>query len=303
MPNYQVLKPEYSHLWADCTINPGKKKLFEQAAEKIKGGASVYKSLEEKTGVPWYFIGMLHYRESDCDFHTHLHNGDSLRSRTVHVPRGRPPIGSPPFTFEYSAIDALKYEGFTSITDWSIERVLYCLEQYNGWGYRQRGYPSAYVWAGTSNYHSGKFVADGVFSPSVVDSQLGCAGILKILVEDHLSVPVDTNLDETYKAKTDDPDMGNSRKWWWANTQQTVATGAGATAVLAKGVDMAQLQSSKALLDFLKQFALEYGIYMVIGTCLAIFAVNWLMKKYMQQDATSGRYVPSGGVFNVSKPS
>lgn len=298
MPQFSTLKPEYSHLWAVCKINPGKQKQFNDAAALIKKGEIVYKELEAKTGVPWYLIGMLHYRESDCDFHTHLHNGDSLRYRTHHVPAGRPIAGTPPFTFEFSAIDALKYEGFDKIHEWSIEQVLYCLEQYNGWGYRSRGVPSAYVWAGTNDYHAGKFVSDGVFSAYVVDTQLGCAGILKVLLND---LPVDeqpdhddTGLDETYKAKGNATDLSGSRKWWWSDMQQKAAATVAGGAVVAKGVDVSQVQSAKSTLDFLKGFATEYGLFIVIAVCVALVVINWLMKKYMVEDVTSGRAIPSG---------
>lgn len=301
MPNFNNLKPEYSHLWATCKDNAGKQKQFEAAATLIKQGEDRYKSLEGKTGVPWYLIGMLHYREGDCNFGTNLANGDSLRFRTVHIPRGRPPVGNPPFTFEYAAIDALKYEGFDKISDWSIERVLYCMEQYNGWGYRIRGYPSAYVWAGTNNYHSGKFVADDVFSASVVDQQLGCAGIFKVLLDEHIDepdmpLPADTtSQSETYKAGGVAADLNaDSRKWGLSNIQQQAATTVGGVAVAGQAMKSIDLQSTKVFMDFMKGFILEYGLLIVVGTCVAVFGVSWLMKKYMVQDITSGRAIPSG---------
>ncbi len=52
------------------------------------------------------------------------------------------------------------------------------LERYNGLGYAARGLPSPYIWSGTEQYHAGKYVADGVFDPTEVDKQLGCAGLL-----------------------------------------------------------------------------------------------------------------------------
>ena len=52
------------------------------------------------------------------------------------------------------------------------------LEQYNGLGYASKGLPSPYVWSGTDQYVSGKYVADGVFSATTVDKQLGCAGLI-----------------------------------------------------------------------------------------------------------------------------
>ena len=35
-----------------------------------------------------------------------------------------------------------------------------------------------YVWSGTDQYVRAKYIADGVFSASAVDKQLGCAGLI-----------------------------------------------------------------------------------------------------------------------------
>lgn len=60
--------------------------------------------------------------------------------------------------------------------------VLTNLELYNGTGYAVRGHPSPYVFAGTDQYNSGKFVKDGVFDASRVDPQPGCAALIKIMM-------------------------------------------------------------------------------------------------------------------------
>jgi hypothetical protein len=94
----------------------------------------------------------------------------------VHVPAGRGPFKS----WEEAAIDALincAPHG-ASNKDWSIGGTLTLLEQYNGLGYAARGKPSPYIWSGTNQYQSGKFVRDGMYDPDAVDSQLGCAGLL-----------------------------------------------------------------------------------------------------------------------------
>jgi hypothetical protein len=94
----------------------------------------------------------------------------------VHVPAGRGPFKS----WEDAAVDALNncapYAGRNR--DWSIGALLTKLEEYNGLGYAARGVPSPYVWAGTDQYRSGKYVRDGVYDPNVIDSQAGCAGLL-----------------------------------------------------------------------------------------------------------------------------
>jgi lysozyme family protein len=38
------------------------------------------------------------------------------------VPAGRPAAGSPPFTWEQSAADALELAGIASVKDWSVPR-------------------------------------------------------------------------------------------------------------------------------------------------------------------------------------
>jgi lysozyme family protein len=56
------------------------------------------------------------------------------------------------------------------------------LERYNGLGYAIRGVPSPYVWSGTDQYKSGKYIADHVYDPNAVDKQLGCAGLLLAMI-------------------------------------------------------------------------------------------------------------------------
>jgi hypothetical protein len=97
----------------------------------------------------------------------------------VHVPAGRGPF----ISWEAAAIDALvncaPYAARNA--DWSIGPSLTKLEEYNGLGYAARGLPSPYLWSGTDQYKSGKYVRDGVYDPNAVDSQLGCAGLLKAM--------------------------------------------------------------------------------------------------------------------------
>jgi hypothetical protein len=51
-------------------------------------------------------------------------------------------------------------------------------EMYNGLGYAAMGRPSAYVWSGSDQYVSGKYVRDHVYDPNEVDVQVGCAPLL-----------------------------------------------------------------------------------------------------------------------------
>jgi len=58
--------------------------------------------------------------ECGFDFAGHLHNGDPLTDRTTHVPANRPINGTPLFSWQESAVDALTLEGFKQETDWLL---------------------------------------------------------------------------------------------------------------------------------------------------------------------------------------
>jgi lysozyme family protein len=193
-PSFEAAKAGYGNLWRSMTIRPGKRAALENAARKILAGKSRYLKVERTTGVPWFVIGVIHYREADCNFGCHLHNGDPLTARTYHVPAGRPLSGIPPFTWEFSATDALAIDGLSAVTDWSIERIGYMCERFNGLGYISLGVNSPYVWAGSNLYgdppNTGKYIRDGVFDRGAIDSQLGCMPILKVMMELDASIAV-----------------------------------------------------------------------------------------------------------------
>ena len=62
-------------------------------------------------------------------------------------------------------------------------------ETYNGLGYFQRGVPSPYVYSGTDQYMSGKYVSDGRYRASAVDQQIGVMPLLGAL--DAIQTPQD----------------------------------------------------------------------------------------------------------------
>jgi lysozyme family protein len=130
--------------------------------------------------VPWYFLACVHYMECSFSFKKHLHNGDPLTGYTVHVPAHRPKVGHPPpFTFEESAVDAIKYMKYDQVTNWSLPFILLKLEGYNGFGYNRKGIKTPYLWSYSNHYTKGKYVKDGVYDADAVSTQLGAAVILK----------------------------------------------------------------------------------------------------------------------------
>ena len=155
--------------------------LFESHVDKIVALKDRYTSVGDPLNIPWYFIAAIHTMESSRKFSTHLHNGDPLSKRTTHVPADRPKTGHPPFTWEESAMDALKMKDLHKIDDWSIARFLYAMEGYNGWGYRlyHQHVLSPYLWSYTNHYHSGKYIADGTWSDTAVSRQAGAIPIIR----------------------------------------------------------------------------------------------------------------------------
>ena len=139
-----------------------------------------YQAVSKKTGVPWPFVAVAHERESSQDWNASLAQGDPWNRVSVHVPAGRGPFRS----WEEAAVDALANCApyAARYRDWSIGGTLAKLEEYSGLGYARRGRPSPYIWSGTDQYRSGKYVRDGVYDPNVVDVQPGCAGLLMAMM-------------------------------------------------------------------------------------------------------------------------
>jgi lysozyme family protein len=178
------LRDEYRRLFTTARVDPARKSLVAQTVDTIVANKHRYQSIGNAVAVPWWFVAIVHDLEASLNFHAHLHNGDPLTHKTVHVPRNRPP-GNPPFTFEESAIDALTIEGFAHVRDWSISHALYRLEAFNGFGYRNlaRPIPSPYLWSFSQHYTRGKFSGDGIFDPNLVSQQCGAGVLLRAMVD------------------------------------------------------------------------------------------------------------------------
>lgn len=179
---------EYQILWDTCEVNTNNAPYVIWAANQIIKNKKRYEHVASQVGCPWYVVGLLHGMEASFNFSTHLYNGDSLSSRTVRYPPGRPKQGHPPFTWEFSAVCALNDDGVGNIESWDIPNLLYFCEQYNGMGYRNGAgrnttppRRSPYLWSMTNHYIRGKYVSDGQFDPMAVSAQAGVAAILKIL--------------------------------------------------------------------------------------------------------------------------
>lgn len=205
MTDIAALQRANAQRWANAKLTRN----FAGVAQHLAApdARSRYQAVAAKTGVPWPVIAVIHERESSQDWSRSLAQGDPWDKVSVHVPAGRGPFKS----WEDAAVDALNncapYAGRNK--DWSIGALLTKLEEYNGLGYAARGLPSPYVWAGTDQYRSGKYVRDGVFDPSVIDSQPGCAGLLKAMMA---ADPTITLIPDTPEAPAPKPSLSRPAK-------------------------------------------------------------------------------------------
>jgi lysozyme family protein len=188
MTDLAALTARNAARWANAVLVRAPE--FGPVAKRLCAAKARYQTISDATGVPWFAIAVIHEREASQRFDRQLGQGDPLNQVSTHDPAGRGPFfdhpNDPPGqdAFYRGALDALTdCEPYAARwRDWSAGGTMTLLEQYNGLGYAAKGLPSPYVWSGTDQYRSGKYVADHVFDPNVVDSQLGCAGLIKAMM-------------------------------------------------------------------------------------------------------------------------
>jgi lysozyme family protein len=192
-------KTHHEKLWDSAEINASQVFRIDKCISLYLDNKNRYDGVEKmrKGGVPSAVVFVLHGRESTWSFRKHLHEGSPLTARTKWVPIGRPlesPKNGSSYTFEESAEDALyKLKDLENKVDWSeCDDSLYNIEKYNGLGYlKYRPINSPYLWSGTNHYTKGKYVADGKYSSTAIDKQLGTCAILKRMSDRGVSIGFD----------------------------------------------------------------------------------------------------------------
>jgi lysozyme family protein len=269
MPTFESMKAGYTAMWNTMEITRGQQAMT--AARKIIAMRPIYEEAEKETGAPWYFIGALHMRECNNNMKGCLTNGEMIvgtNKKTRLETRGRGPFP----TWVSSAVDCAKLQGWDKVTDWSIERCLYEGEAFNGWGYLSKG-NSPYVWAGTSHYVKGKYVSDGRYSSSHVDTQLGIACVMQAIF-----------------------DITNAKKVPGSRSTTVAQFGAYAGVGGGGAVGIAQ--------QFMG-FATDWRtIAVVMAVLVAAGGLFWYNKRQKLKEYREGRYIPSkeGGLFDVPEP-
>lgn len=137
-------------------------------AKKLLVHKERFLKVQQQCGVPALWLMPVWEREGPS-FNDYFGNGDPLTHPTRNVPRGRGPFAS----WEDGCVDALHLDHITACTEWTWPRACFMWESWNGFGPRNHGRPTGYVWSGTTIYRGGKYVADGVWSRGTFDHQLG----------------------------------------------------------------------------------------------------------------------------------
>lgn len=163
--------------WKMAVPDVSRSDYFAAQASKIMTNRPTYILVGQSLGIPWYVIGVIHMRESNFNFETFLANGDPLPGPTTHIPKGLGPCRN----WGEAAELSLKNQGWNNGMAWDLAHTLLNLEAYNGMGYSRKGLPSPYVWSGTSVYTKGKYTSDGIYDPTAVDNQPGCAPVMMAL--------------------------------------------------------------------------------------------------------------------------
>lgn len=316
--SFDALAPDYAHLWETATLLPSRKAAADATAAKIIANMDRYKKVEAATSVPAVIVGIIHAMECGLNFSKHLHNGDPLTRRTTHVPAGRPKTGSPPFTWEESAIDALTMEGLNKVGAWTPEVFCYQLEKYNGTGYRRLKTPinSPYLWSGTNQYSRGKYVSDGRYDPNAVSGQSGAVAILMCAMARDKTVATLFEKPATLVADAGTPDKQgmlamppemppvtppstqelatDSTKAWILlkvrNWLGTLGIGGGTATVDSL------LQPDGPTNNFLTIIEKHPVSVLAVGSIILAGAglVAYVLLEYMKKDVVNGRYYPSG---------
>lgn len=169
--------------WRSCSVLPYKQHETSTICDRIYRNWSRYQAVASTSKVPAHVISGLHNMEAGGSFLCHLHEGSSLKWRTRYVPIGRPKTGNPPFTWEFSAQDALAYDHMAEKNWKRLGPTLTACELYNGGGFMRYHpeTPTPYLWSGSSVARPGKYIRDGVWSPTAISAQIGIAPIWKEL--------------------------------------------------------------------------------------------------------------------------
>jgi lysozyme family protein len=177
---YAALQSDYQTSLARMQIT--RLAAVQETAKRLVGfiDAGRYDAGCKTTGVPIAWAAASFEREASSNFKLNPAQGWPLDSESKWIPHNGP--FSDWTTAQVAAYDI---DGLDKVgaSNWTWARDCYEGEIFNGMGYRAHGIHSPYLWAGSSLYTEGKYVADGVWSATEVDQQLGIVPMMYAILQ------------------------------------------------------------------------------------------------------------------------
>ena|SRR3984957_1064585 len=177
---FAALTGEYTRRLIAMKINEDQQEELTARVKVILTRATAHDQgqVTAATGIPklWWMASF--ERESSSDYSTNPAQGDPWDRKSTHVPRGMGPYEN----WYSAAIAAYDMSGLNKVgaENWTWEQGCYRGEAFNGFGPRQHGRATGYLWSWSNQYNGGKYIADGIWSSSAVDQQ---CGMIPLMVE------------------------------------------------------------------------------------------------------------------------
>jgi lysozyme family protein len=173
---FSVLSTEYASSLARMVITDSAH--VEQAVKEILPGKVRYKAVEAVTKIPAAGLGAVDYREDDCNPRDGLGQGDPWNKVSINVPAGKGPF----LSWQAAAIFYLHYDKVDVFSaPWTWAYACWKGEMWNGFGPRDHGVHTGYLWGCTSIYTGGMYPHDHEWSSTAKDGRPGIIPIMKRL--------------------------------------------------------------------------------------------------------------------------
>lgn len=177
---FDALRGEYASLLASAKIRSDRLRELEDRSHRILDLGHQHRQewddVEGRTGVKrlWGFASF--ERESSSDYRCSPAQGDRWDQVSKNVPRGLGPYAN----WGASCVASYRIDHLDLVKVWAWLRALYEAELFNGFGYRQFGIHSPYLWAWMTAYRDGdgKYDFDGHFKRGLTDQQCGIVALM-----------------------------------------------------------------------------------------------------------------------------
>lgn len=181
MYTFLSLADEYTALLVDMRVDASF--ILTERARVILARANAHRKewdeVEQRTRVPRLWGIASFERECNSDYACSPAQGDPWNMVSVHEPTG---IG-PYHNWGDSCVAAYAIDNLDDVQSWTWSRACYEGELFNGFGPRNHGRRTGYLWSWSNIYTGGKYTSDNHWNENVIDQQCGMIPLMKTLVQ------------------------------------------------------------------------------------------------------------------------